>query len=105
MFEMWQSGEVSEDLIKESISLWPQEGKEDTGNYRLVSLTSVTGKVMEQIMLETTSRHEDQESDQEQLAWNYKREIMLPQLGGLNNERTGMVDKGRAVRVVSLHFW
>lgn len=31
--------------------------KEDARNYRLLSLTSITGKVMEQIILKMISRH------------------------------------------------
>lgn len=65
MFEILrQSGGVFEALKKEIIPFWPQEDKKDTGDYRLIGLTSVRGRVMEQIMLGIISSHEDQESDQ-----------------------------------------
>ncbi|KFP49809.1 RNA-directed DNA polymerase from mobile element jockey, partial [Cathartes aura] len=58
IFEMsWQMGEVPEDWKTASITPIVQKDKEDLGNYRLISLTSIPGKVMEQLILETMSRH------------------------------------------------
>jgi len=48
----WQSGEVPDDWKKRSFALIFQKGgKEDPGNYQHVSLISVPGRVMEQILL------------------------------------------------------
>ncbi|KGL78392.1 RNA-directed DNA polymerase from mobile element jockey, partial [Tinamus guttatus] len=54
----WRTGEVPEDWKKANVTPVFKKGKkEDPGNYRPVSLTSVPGKVMERLILAVVSKH------------------------------------------------
>ena len=54
----WLSGEVPDNWRKGHITpIYKKWSKEDPGNYRLESLTSVPGKIMEQIILDDMLDH------------------------------------------------
>ncbi|KFV80921.1 RNA-directed DNA polymerase from mobile element jockey, partial [Struthio camelus australis] len=54
----WRSGEVPEAWKKANVTPVFQKGKkEEPGNYRPVSLTSIPGKLMEQLLLEVLTKH------------------------------------------------
>lgn len=49
-------GQVSKDRVKVDATAVFKKGKEDSWNYKPVSHTSILGKAMEQLVLETISR-------------------------------------------------
>ena len=56
--KLWVMGEVPEDWRKANVTPVFKKGKkEDPGNYRLVSLISIPGKVIEQLILGVVCSH------------------------------------------------
>ena len=53
----WRVGEVPKNWRKATVTLVLKKDKEDPGNYRPVSLTSIPGKVMKQFIVDAISKH------------------------------------------------
>ena len=96
---------MPEDWRKANVTPIFKKGKEDLGNYRPVSLTSIPRKVMEQFILEVISRHvEDKKVIRNRQHGFSKGRSCLTDLVAFYNGVTGWIDEGRAVDVVYLDF-
>ncbi|GAB0206544.1 feather keratin Cos2-3-like [Grus japonensis] len=96
----WRSGEVPEDQRKASVTLVSKEGKkEDPGNDRPDCLTSIPGKVMEQLIRGVINKHVE-----EKVVIRSGEHGFTMGKSCLTNLIAFWVDEGRAVDVVYLDF-
>ncbi|NXF84353.1 RTJK polymerase, partial [Sclerurus mexicanus] len=102
----WGTGEVPEGWRKANVTPVFRKGKkEDLGNYRPVSLTSIPGKVMERLILGAISRHiKDKRVIRGSQHGFTKGKSCLTNLLDFYDITTRWLDDGKAVDVVYLDF-
>ena len=102
----WGMGKVPEDWRKANVTpVFKKSKKEDAVNYRLVNLTSIPGKAMEQLMLGAVSRHiKDKRVMSGSQHGFTKGKSCLTNLIAFYEEITRWIDDGKAVDVFYLNF-
>ncbi|CAM4652532.1 unnamed protein product [Caretta caretta] len=102
----WRMGEVPDDWKKANVvPIFKKGKKEDPGNYRPVSLTSVPGKIMEQVLKESILKHLHERKVIRNSQHGFiKGRSCLTNLIAFYDEITGSVDEGKAVDVLFLDF-
>ncbi|CAM2098853.1 unnamed protein product [Caretta caretta] len=102
----WQLGEVLDDWKKANVvPIFKKRKKEDPGNYRPVSLTSVPGKIIEQVLKESILKHlEERKVIRNSQHGFTKDKSCLTNLIAFYDEITGSVDEEKAVDMLFLDF-
>ncbi|CAM4389901.1 unnamed protein product [Caretta caretta] len=101
-----RSGEVLDDWKKANVvPIFKKGKKEDPGNYRPVSLTSVPGKIMEQVLKKSILKHLHERKVIRNSQHGFiKGKSCLTNLIAFYDEITGSVDEGKVVDVLFLDF-
>ncbi|CAM5161388.1 unnamed protein product [Natator depressus] len=101
---LWRSGEVPDDWKKANIvTIFKKGKKENLGNYKLVILSSVPGKIIEQVLKESILKHlEERKVIRNNQHGFTKGKSCLTNLIAFYDEITGSVDMGKAVDVIHL---
>ncbi|GAB0209602.1 mitochondrial enolase superfamily member 1 [Grus japonensis] len=104
--QSWLTGEVPVDWSLENVTpIHKKDQREDSENYRPVSLTLVPGKIMEQIILSAIMRHvQDTQVIRPSQHGFVKGRSCLNNLISFYDKETCLVDMGKAVDVVYLDF-
>ncbi|CAM4662215.1 unnamed protein product [Lepidochelys kempii] len=102
----WRTGEVPDDWKKANVvPIFKKGKKEDPGNYRPVSLTSLPGKIMEQVLKESILKHLHERKVIRNSQHGFtKGRSCLTNLIAFYDEITGSVDEGKAMDVLFLDF-
>ncbi|KAK4827657.1 hypothetical protein QYF61_020429 [Mycteria americana] len=104
--QSWLTGEVPVDWRLANVTpIYKKGQKEDLGNYRPVSLTSVLGTFMEQIILSASLCHvQDNQVIRPSQHGFMKGRSCLTNLFSFYDKVTRLVDEGKAVDAVYLDF-
>jgi len=102
----WRTGEVPKDWRKSNVTpIFKKGKKEDPGNYRSFSLTSIPAKMMEQLILEViTKQVEEMKVIRSSQHGFTKGTSSLTNLIAFYDSINGWIDEGREVEVVYLDF-
>ncbi|GAB0176455.1 mitochondrial enolase superfamily member 1 [Grus japonensis] len=102
----WESGEVPVDWkLANVVPIFKKGKKEDPGNYRPVSLTSVPGKIMEKIMLGVIEKHLKDIAITGHSQHGFVRgRACLTNLVSFYDKVTYLVDQGKPVDVIFSDF-
>ncbi|XP_050792312.1 myoD family inhibitor domain-containing protein isoform X1 [Gopherus flavomarginatus] len=103
---VWRSGKVPNDWKKANVVPIFIKGKEeDPGNYRPVSLSSMPGKIMEQVLKESILKHLEEKKVIRNSQHGFtKGKSCLTNPVSFYEEISGSVDKGKVVDVLFLDF-
>ncbi|CAM4394715.1 unnamed protein product [Caretta caretta] len=102
----WQLWEVPDDWKKTNVvAIFKKGKKENPGNYTPVSLTSVPGKIMEQVLKESVLKHLEERKVIRNSQHGFTMgKSCLTNLIAFYDKITGSVDEGKAVDMLFLDF-